>query len=235
MYECWSCGAALSEGFAKKRNFCPKCSAEKAETAKKNFNEYWRLKNGMTLERAVSRIEDDPNDPEIGFYRESIETVREYVEKNPQTLASTEEYIALIVLLAHEVKIKCQYKVLHYKIDFCLPELKVLLEIDGDRHKKLKDAKRDLEILGEVGDEWTIIRFPTKYINEYPKAIYDAVLDYKIEFDKQKRTAPGYVFQRAKAIEAAREERAQKEEAKRAMAWADFGYSNIYVEIPKKH
>lgn len=233
MYKCWMCGKSLAEG-TYKRNFCPECAERKAREAKANFNEYWRLKNGMTLERAVSRIEEDDSSPEIEDFREAIDTVRDYVEKNPQKLDSTGEYITLIVLLCNEVRTICQYKVLNYRIDFCLPDMKVLLEIDGDRHSKVKDTKRDLEILGEIGADWTIIRIPTKYINEYPKQIYDAILDYKIEYEKEKQATPGIVLQRIKAIEAAKEERALKEKNREIVRKAEWRYSSGYIGKPKK-
>ena len=233
MYKCWTCGKELPEG-TYKRNFCPECAKAKAETAKATFNEYWRLKNIMTLERAVSRIEDDDSSPDIEDLREAIETVREYVEKNPQKLDSTEEYIALIILLHNRVHTICQYKILNYVVDFCLPEMKVILEVDGDRHSKVRDAKRDLEILGEIGADWTIIRFPTKYINSHPKSIYDAILDYQIEYERQKKETPGIVLQRVKAIDAAKEERIYREAHKEMIREMEQKYANGYIYKPRK-
>lgn len=231
MYKCWMCGKELSEG-SYKRNFCPECAEKKAKEAKENFNLYWKLKNGMTLERAVSRIEDDDSYPNIEEFREAIETVREYVEENPQKLDSTEEYITLIVLLYNEVRTICQYKVLNYRIDFCLPDMKVLLEIDGDRHNKSKDSKRDLEILGEIGSDWTIVRIPTRYINQYPKQIYDAILDYQIEY--RKTSTPGFLAQRLKVIEAAKEERELREKRKQMDREFLSCYANYYIGRPRK-
>ena len=60
-----------------------------------------------------------------------------------------------------------------------LPELKVVLEIDGYAHNKLKDSKRDLKILHSIGREYEIVRIPTKYVNESPKKIYDAIVEYR--------------------------------------------------------
>lgn len=233
MYKCWNCGKPLESG-TYKRNFCPACAEKKAETAKRNFDEYWRLKNGMTLERAIARIEEDDSSPDIEDFREAIEVVSDYVEKNPQKLESTEEYITLLVLLCNRVHTVCQYKVLNYRVDFCLPELKILLEIDGDRHNKAKDAKRDLEILGEVGDDWIIARIPTKYINQYPKQIYDAILDYKIEYEKQKKETPGYILQRVNAIEAAKREREIRESRKAMIRSVEARYANSYITPKRK-
>lgn len=227
------CGKKLASG-THRRNFCPECAEKKAKQAQEDFNEYWRLKNAMTLERAVKRIEEEYSVPDIEDLREAIDTVEEYVRENPQKLDSTEEYITLIILLYNHVKTICQYKVLNYRIDFCLPELKILLEIDGDRHNKLKDAKRDLEVLGEIGFDWIVVRIPTKYINNHPKQIYDAILDYKIEHEKETAQTPEYVLRRIKAIEAAKEERALRLERNKLKRSIDYQYANGYIKIDKK-
>lgn len=233
MYKCWMCGKELSEG-TYKRNFCPECASKKTEAEKERYKEYLRLKNAMTLERAISRIEADDSAPTIEDLREAIETVAEYVEQNPQKLDSTEEYIALIILLHNRVRTICQYKVLSYTVDFCLPEMKVILEIDGDRHNKARDAKRDLEILGQIGADWTIVRIPTKYINSYPKSIYDAVMDYKIEYERQAKETPSIVLQRIKAIEAAKEERIHREKTVAYANAVSQRYMNHYFSRPHK-
>ena len=236
MFKCWDCGKPLEDGFRHKRNYCTECAAKKAANAKRTFDEYWRLKNTMTLERAVSRIEDDDSGGDIEDYREAIEAVREYVEKNPQKLESTEEYITLIVLLSNYVRTICQYQVLNYRADFCLPDMKIILEIDGDRHNKAKDAQRDLEILGEIGQDWTVLRIPTKYVNKYPKQIYDAILDYMIEYKRKAEETPGYILQRVKAIDTAKAAREQAERNKEFVRAVEmrYGCANGYITRPKK-
>lgn len=186
MRECWYCGKTVEDGKLEERPICPECEDKKAKQATEDFNLYWRLKNKMTLERAVKRIEEDAGEPFIDDLREAIETVAEYVEENPQKLDSTEEYIMLIMLLHHRTRVKCQHKILNYKVDFFLPDLKVVLEIDGYFHKgkKLKDTKRDLLILHELGKGYEVVRIPTEYVNKYPKKLFDAILDIKAENQK---------------------------------------------------
>ena len=182
---CWVCGNevdSLEEPSV--RVYCKECAKEKKELAKKEFNEYWRIKNRMTLERAIKRIEEDEteHDP-IEEYREVIDAVDEYVQEHPRTLASTEEYITLIDLLRHRIKIKCQQKILGYKVDFLLPDLKIVLEIDGERHKgkRFEDSRRDLEILYALGADWEVIRVPTDLVNKYPKRIFKSIIEMKAE------------------------------------------------------
>ena len=112
-YKCWSCGKKLDTGNYGERNYCPECLNAKNKQAKEDFEEYWRLKNKMTLERAVRRIEQDQNTRiDISEYREAIDTVRDYVNVNLQKLQSTEEYIALIIFLSHRTHVTCQKKIL---------------------------------------------------------------------------------------------------------------------------
>jgi very-short-patch-repair endonuclease len=178
--KCWKCGELLEVEETKERVFCDKCKSEKSEKAKEDFEKYWELKNSMTLERAIKRIEaDNTGNQTIYDFKESIEAVAEYVKENPRKLESTEEYIALIIMLSHRTKIKCQYKIEDYRVDFLLPELKVILEIDGYNHNKARDAKRDLIILHNIGRDYEIVRIPTKYVNSNPKKLYDAIIEYR--------------------------------------------------------
>lgn len=188
-FRCWSCGKKLDTGNFYERNYCPKCLEAKNKKAKENFAEYWRLKNEMTLERAVRRIEQDHTSRiDISEYREAIDTVRDYVNINLQKLQSTEEYIALIIFLSHRTHVTCQKKILTYRVDFSLDDLKLIVEIDGERHKYKsgQDIERDLSIIAELGYDWDVMRIPADIVNNKPKMLYDAAVDYKIERKKYK-------------------------------------------------
>ena len=70
-----------------------------------------------------------------------------------------------------------QYKVGRYQVDFLLPELFVVLEIDGERHvhKKAYDTKRDIQLQQMLGDGWDIIRIKTDYLDKDAKKLPDAI------------------------------------------------------------
>ena len=77
-----------------------------------------------------------------------------------------------------------QYKVGKYQVDFLLPELFVVLEIDGERHahKKDSDRVRDKDIRKLLGSPWEIIRISTDWLDKDAKKIPEAiekVLEYR--------------------------------------------------------
>ena len=77
-----------------------------------------------------------------------------------------------------------QYKVGPYQVDFLLPDLMVVLEIDGERHKHRKDydSVRDKAIKKELGPHWNIIRIDTDNLDKNAKKIPEAinkVLEYR--------------------------------------------------------
>lgn len=187
MIKCEMCGKVLGRGKPYKRNYCESCKTKKDRKAVEDFKLYQALKNKMMVERAVKRIEGQTGEKNnFEFYRGAIEAVKEYTELHPDTLASTEETICAIVLIADEIHVKCQEKIGKHRVDFILPELKIVLEVDGYMHKytKLSDSKRDLDVLKSLGTGWEIIRIPTKYIDRYPQKVVDAI--FKLKEEKQK-------------------------------------------------
>ena len=186
---CETCGKVLPcvEEDETRRHYCEQCEQAKKNEAKEAYKEYMRLKNAMTIERATRRIENHKGDKNrFSHYRAAIDIVSEYMDAHLGTIASTEEAICAIVLIADEIHVKCQQKIGNHRVDFILPELKIVLEVDGYMHdyRKLKDSKRDLDIMKIQGAGWEIVRIPTHYINKYPQTIVDAI--FKLKAEKQK-------------------------------------------------
>ena len=77
-----------------------------------------------------------------------------------------------------------QYKIGRYQVDFLLPEIGVVLEIDGDRHKYKKnyDNARDAYIKKQLGYGWDIVRIKTEYLDKNASKLVEAingVIDYR--------------------------------------------------------
>lgn len=192
--KCDRCGKPLKEYNEYTRNYCDECKEKNAQEMQERRVQYLNLKNQFMLERAVRRIEQHRNGlQKFKFYEPAIEAVRDYMQKNPENLASTEETIAAIVLIADEIHIKCQYKIGRHRVDFFIPNLKVVLEVDGYMHtySRKKDSKRDLEILKTLGTGWEVLRIPTKYINAYPQQLVDAIFKLKEEKQKLRKISGG--------------------------------------------
>lgn len=183
---CWRCGKSLS--FLTKnpilRPFCDEC--EKAHEAEKSerLQEYIRLKMHVMHERALRMLEKQQIG--IAVYREAANAVLEFALEDCERFASSHEMIAAMELIRSHVKVKVQQKILKHRVDFVIPELKVILEIDGYMHdySELKDSKRDIDVRAHLGGDWEIVRIPTKYLEQNAGKLLDAI--YAVREEKKK-------------------------------------------------
>jgi|GEM_PF-2759301 len=163
-----------SEGRVR-RMYCKMCYGSVMSEYKQDTDEYVRLKTKLMIERALRLFEKQGVD--MYEHKEAIEAVSGYVWECPEKYMSADEIIAAIVLINNEIETKVQYKVGKYKVDFYLPTLKVVLEIDGHLHdhKQVEDNSRDIAIRNELGHEWEVIRIPTKYIESNAILLVEAI------------------------------------------------------------
>lgn len=176
-----------SEGY---RAYCKKCY-EKYQKDMENIKaEYIKNKTALMLERAIRILERQKI--VIDSYREAVSVVREFSSENPGKFASAHEMIAAIVLIKNRVKTKTQYKIGKYRADFCLPELKIILEIDGDRHENslYQDNERDKNIRNILGKDWEVVRIKTEYLEQNAKMLIKAIKTIRAE--KQKIRSSNY-------------------------------------------
>ena len=105
---------------------------------------------------------------DIAQYKAAIDLVRKKLN-NRGWFQSTEEIMVALELARRGVNAHHQVKVFEYTVDFVLPEMKVVLEIDGapyhgkDRQKY--QQTRDDVIKWKLGDDWEVIRISTDNIN----------------------------------------------------------------------
>lgn len=189
-FPCWVCEIPVATILSKphSRIYCPDCKEvyekEKADTLKK----YIRLKTIVAFERALRVLEKQSAN--LYDYKDESELVLDLAKKDPEKFASSHEMIAAMELLRNRIKAKTQQRVLTHKVDFLLPDLKVVLEIDGYMHdfSKVKDSKRDVKVITELGKGWEVVRIPTKYIEENVKQLVPAIkaiYKYKQEIREQ--------------------------------------------------
>lgn len=195
--KCWICGAeATSTRIIDRkdninqprqvsyycRSYCEKCKEAVDRKEKEERELYIKLKKREMFKRACDILESQNTN--MYAYKEAIEVVEEFVEENPDKFDSSYEVLAAIVLIQNRILVKTQYKIGPYQVDFLLPEMFVVLEIDGERHKykKVHDTKRDMYIQKALGDGWDIIRIPTEHLDKNAKKLPDAikkVVDYR--------------------------------------------------------
>lgn len=198
--KCWNCGTEATrtrqEYYSKTSNgreikpnrfhrcFCEDCLRKVEIQEAKDNAEYIRLKKQRMFLKACWILENQHTD--MYEFREAIDAVQEYLSENEDKFDSSYEVVAAIVLIHDRIHLRPQEKVGKYQVDFMLPELYVILEIDGERHKYKQsyDRKRDNEIKARLGPLWEIIRVNTSYLDQnakaLPKAIYKVLEQRKV-------------------------------------------------------
>lgn len=197
---CWNCGKVIEkhEGYIPAfyelygeyveystpnfRRYCKECRDAVFKQEEEENLLYIKLKKKRMFNKACYLLEKQ--EVPMYEYKDAIDVVKEAIIKNPDKFDSSYEMIAAIVLVHNHIYSKMQYKIGNYQVDFLLPEIGVVLEIDGERHKynKGRDRKRDDFIKNELGAGWDIIRIQTTYLDQQAVKLVQAierVIDYR--------------------------------------------------------
>lgn len=124
------------------------------------------------LKKALSRISKVAD---LKHYEEAITKVRKgfNIENYYQ---STEEIMAALELLRRGYVIYHQKEIADFHVDFLIPELSVVLEVDGEPFHAINKAKSDMRdylIESILGSDYRVVHMPTKYINkDVTKLVY---------------------------------------------------------------
>jgi very-short-patch-repair endonuclease len=172
---------------ASQRFYCEECFARVMRERETDRFEYVRLKKKLMYERAVRMLERQ--DIKLYLYKEALEAVKEFSENNLDLFDSAHEMVAAAVLINDEIHIKTQHKVAGYRVDFWIPEMKIVLEIDGIFHQNSvkRDTKRDIKIREELGRDVEVVRIDTKYIEQNAKMLADAISAIRAERQKLRK------------------------------------------------
>lgn len=116
----------------------------------------------------------------IKVYDEAIDTIHNKLH-NDGWFDSTEEIMVAIELVKNKMRTKHQVKMGRYKADFIIPDIKVVLEIDGvvfhTERKKQKEQIRDDLIIANLGAEWEIVRITDELINQNISRLIPAIMN----------------------------------------------------------
>lgn len=164
---CHICGgSAESTSYSHNKKYtCRKCREILVQIAKEEKLSGKMEEKVKKLRWAINRIEKVAD---ISLYERAIGIVKNKIDR-PGWFQSTEEIMTALELLKKGYKIHHQVPILGYKVDFLIPDLKVVLEVDGDifhQHKKATDAERDALIRSKMGDDWNVVRIKTSLINK---------------------------------------------------------------------
>ena len=95
-------------------------------------------------------------------YADNIETARKAIDK----FDSVPEVVACIELLHIGVRVIAHQKVGDFTVDFCLPDDRIVVEVDGSIYHadEAKEQMRDYAIMHMLGDGWEVRHIPSDAI-----------------------------------------------------------------------
>lgn len=206
--KCWNCGADIVESFGAmdilSGRFCLKCYREHSKNYKEQLAEYLKLKTMVMFERAMRIMERAGTD--MTKYKKYAKAVERHSADSPEQYKSSDEMVAAVVMLETGIDFEMNYKIGQFIADMYIPEWELIVEIDGAVHegKELKDSNRDVKIRQMLGEEWEIIRIPTKYIEQNPPRIPDAIKAMAEQKRKLRKQNGGFLPETYSKREAAR-------------------------------
>jgi very-short-patch-repair endonuclease len=219
--KCWICGKNIVESFGAmdimSGRFCKEHWREHQKQYKQIVADYLKLKAQIMFERSVRLLENTGMN--MTNIKREVQAVQKHSADSPESYKSSQEMVTAIIMLKAGYDFELNYKIGKYIVDMYLPDLKLIVEVDGERHdnRHLQDSKRDIELRRMLGDEWEVIRIPTQYIEQNPGRIPDAVLALAKQKRDIRKKNGGFLPQNYSKREAARYEKAMLYETVRTV------------------
>lgn len=177
--QCHICGEEIKSMTYKTNTkySCQRCKILNYMSDKINRVEDNKDKKEKKLENAVSRIEKQVG-TKIKEYDKAIETIKKNLHKD-KWFDSTEEIMTALELIRRKVKINHQVEFGIYRVDFLLPDEKIVLEVDGTifhtQKTEEKEKIRDSLIILNLGPEWEVVRITDELINQNIRRLLPAI------------------------------------------------------------
>ncbi|WP_347136096.1 endonuclease domain-containing protein [[Clostridium] symbiosum] len=158
---CEICGRKIrSSQYSRKRTYlCDYCKGVIKERKKVEIPST-ETKHDRRFNSAVENIRKTVKD--FQKYEKAIEVAK----GRAYQYGSIPEAMVAIELLKNKFKIIPQQKIGRYKVDFAIPEIKVVFEVDGKLyHSNLQsERERDFVIHQTLGFQWMVIHYPAEYV-----------------------------------------------------------------------
>lgn len=174
---CWRCGKEhLFIYEPTERVYCPECKQIIKIQHEEKLKEYIKLKMEMMLERALCIMERSGK-VSMDSIREPFESLSKRFASGEEGYKSAEEIVAALILDDNGIEYEANKRIGRYVVDFYIPELKAILEVDGHEHnaKTVYDSKRDIELRQDLPPDWEIVRIKTEFIAQNPSRIPKAI------------------------------------------------------------
>ena len=165
LFKCDKCGAEIQKtSYQRNRTYTCNYCRRKNLKKKKLYEQPWdsiKTPADERFDKAIERIRDQVND--FGGYKKSISMAQKRCEK----YGSVPEAMVAIELLKLGYRIIPQQKVGRYRVDFALPDEKIIVEVDGKiYHQNGYNGKREAVIQYSMGMDWKIIHIPAEKIDK---------------------------------------------------------------------
>ena len=159
---------------------CKECKLENYLSDKEDRTDNSMESKDRKFDNAVKRIKQHTGD--ITKYSKAINTIKSYLYRD-KWFDSTEEIMVAIELYKRKIKFNHQVKLGRYRVDFILPEEKIILEVDGvlfhTEKTREKEMIRDNLIILNLGVEWEVIRITDTDINKNITRLVPALMKVK--------------------------------------------------------
>lgn len=95
-----------------------------------------------------------------------VQNVRKRILEKTDSFSSLQEVMVAIQLENQGIKYETQKEINGKKVDFFIPDLKIILEIDGELYHtdKEKEFVRDREIMSKAGEEYEIVHIDAESV-----------------------------------------------------------------------
>lgn len=137
------------------------------------------------LEKRTGRMKSFKPKRDMSRY---AKPVKERVMNGIDNFSSMPEAVAAIQMERIGLKYETQKDIAGKKADFVMPEIKIILEIDGELYHTDEDKSflRDRQIMAAVGEEWEIVHINAESVPRYTWNLKEA-LPYIVEERKEQK------------------------------------------------
>lgn len=157
--ECLFCGTVLDET-RKDSYVCEECDYKI-----KLLKQITKLDSARTkIEKSVKKhLRRDCS------YEEERDNIARKIIKEKFQFGSSDETCFALQLEKEHIRYFPNYKIGKYRVDFFLPDMKRIIEIDGEifHTDEDRDFIRERSIMSSVGEEYEIVRIPASYVPNY--------------------------------------------------------------------
>lgn len=175
---CEICGRRVTRTqYSRKRTYiCDYCKGVINKKKKAEIPESTsETKNETRFRKAVENIKKATKN-KFSQYEKAIAAASTRMYK----YGSIPEAMVAIELLKNKYRIIPQQRLGKCRVDFVLPDEKIVLEVDGKtyHHDIEKERERDYELYKHLGLGWLVIHIPAEYISENITKLVPKIKEY---------------------------------------------------------